>query len=107
MENSCVSLARIAASMRKKDADLILLKALANNDNSKQQIYLGRDFDVLRTIPTGEVVAAGKTPEAWADFQGITESPLDHPSRPDRVSSSCKDNFLPSPRRNPPVRYSE
>ena len=61
MENNCVSLANIATTMREKGADLILLKALANNDNSKQQIYLGRDFDVLRAIPTGEVVAAGKT----------------------------------------------
>lgn len=61
MENSSVSLASITAVMREKGADLILLKALANNDNSKQQIYLGRNFDVLRAIPTGEVVAAGMT----------------------------------------------
>lgn len=61
MENNCVSLASIAAAMRERGADLILLKALANNDNSKQQIYLGRDFTVLRAIPTGEIVAAGKT----------------------------------------------
>lgn len=61
MTSNSVSLASIAAAMREKGAALILLKALANNDNSKQQIYLGRNFDVLRAIPTGEVVAAGTT----------------------------------------------
>lgn len=38
-------------------AGKILLKPLAENDNSKQQVYLGSDFEVLKEIPYGEVVA--------------------------------------------------
>jgi hypothetical protein len=41
----------------KHGATKILLKPLAENDNSKQQVYLGSDFDVLKEIPYGEVVA--------------------------------------------------
>jgi len=41
----------------KHGARKILLKPLAENDNSKQQVYLGSDFDVLKEIPYSEVVA--------------------------------------------------
>lgn len=60
-------------------ANRILVKRLANNDNSKQQIYLGSDFDVIRIIPSGETYSAGlskKGPifKAALEFFWITAS---------------------------------
>ena len=46
--------------MRCKGAERVIFKCLANNDNSKQQIYLGGDFDVLRLIQHGDLVAGEK-----------------------------------------------
>ncbi|MGG5285362.1 MvaI/BcnI family restriction endonuclease [Pseudomonas viridiflava] len=46
----------VSGVMRKHGAKRILFKLLANNDNSKQQIYFGGDFDVLRLIPHGDLV---------------------------------------------------
>jgi hypothetical protein len=37
----------------------IVFKPLANNDNSKQQIYLGGSFDVIQLIPSGETRSEG------------------------------------------------
>lgn len=45
----------IADAMRRLGAVRIVFKLLANNDNSKQQVYFGGDFDVLRMIPHGEL----------------------------------------------------
>lgn len=46
----------VSGVMRRHGAKRIVFKLLANNDNSKQQIYFGSDFDVLRLIPHGELV---------------------------------------------------
>ena len=45
--------------MQTHGAKRFLIKPLANNDNSKNQIYLGADFEVIRAIPSGEVYADG------------------------------------------------
>lgn len=37
----------------------VIFKPLANNDNSKQQIYFGSDFQVLKIIPSGEIYQDG------------------------------------------------
>lgn len=37
----------------------IIFKPLANNDNSKQQIYFGGSFDVIQLIPSGETRSDG------------------------------------------------
>lgn len=42
--------------MRQFGARRVIFKLLANNDNSKQQIYFGGDFDVLRILPHGDLV---------------------------------------------------
>lgn len=42
--------------MRNHGAKRVVFKLLANNDNSKQQIYFGSDFDVLRLIPHGDLI---------------------------------------------------
>ncbi|HEX7048039.1 MAG TPA: MvaI/BcnI family restriction endonuclease [Gammaproteobacteria bacterium] len=41
--------------------DRILLKALAPNDNSKNQPYLGKDMSVLNVIPTGHISESDST----------------------------------------------
>ena len=43
--------------MQRHGATRIVFKLLANNDNSKQQVYFGGDFDVLRLIPHGDLVS--------------------------------------------------
>src|SRR5690625_7750747 len=45
--------------LKRLGAKRIFIKPLANNDNSKQQIYLGSDFDVIKAIPSGEIRADG------------------------------------------------
>ena len=47
--------------MRRHGASRVLFKLMANNDNSKQQVYFGGDFDVLRLIPHGDLVAQNTT----------------------------------------------
>ncbi|MET3379606.1 hypothetical protein ABIC46_002023 [Variovorax paradoxus] len=58
----------------------VLAKPLAQNDNSKQQIYLGGSFDVLNELPFGEVSADDSVKEptfkAALDFYWLTSSGL-------------------------------
>lgn len=48
-------LENVADAMHNYGARHIVFKLLANNDNCKQQVYFGGDFDVLRMIPHGEL----------------------------------------------------
>lgn len=59
MDTVLTEFAQIVKQMKLHGAKRILIKALANNDNSKNQIYLGSDFEVIRAIPSGEVYADG------------------------------------------------
>lgn len=69
--------------MRRLGATRIIFKSLANNDNSKQQIYLGSDFDVIRLIPSGDIYADGVSTKGpifkapltlyWMNDEGVTE----------------------------------
>lgn len=45
-------------AMRRHGACQIVFKLLANNDNSKQQVYFGGDFEVLRMIPHGDLTGS-------------------------------------------------
>ncbi len=63
-------------------AERMFFKVLAENDNSKQQIYLGGSFDVLQTIPHGDIRACPgnerpnyKAPVdlSWIDAEGRVE----------------------------------
>lgn len=51
------TLRQISQTMQALGATRILLKPLSNNDNSKQQVYLGGDFEVLQDFPLGEIRA--------------------------------------------------
>jgi len=63
----------------------VFCKALAENDNSKQQIYLGGSFEVLKLLPHRDVrvVSGGKRPNfkaslqmSWVDDTGqVAEAP--------------------------------
>lgn len=65
--------------MRRMGAERVIFKCLANNDNLKQQVYLGGDFDVLRLIQHGDLVAGEKVDprkgvmyKACLDFHWVT-----------------------------------
>ncbi|MDC6120856.1 MvaI/BcnI family restriction endonuclease [Serratia rubidaea] len=75
----------ISQKMREHGAKRIIFKSLANNDNTKQQIYLGKDFDVIKHIPSGEIYSAGISKKEgpifksslnlfWIDTLGNTEN---------------------------------
>lgn len=51
-------LSDVADAMRKYGASRVVFKLLSNNDNSKQQIYFGSDFEVVRLIPHGELTGS-------------------------------------------------
>ena len=67
--------------MNSLGAQHIYCKLLAENDNTKQQIYLGKNFDVLKLLKFGPVSSApdGKRPNfkasipmSWVDGEGNT-----------------------------------
>lgn len=73
-----ISFRTIVDHMHKLGATRVLFKPLANNDNSKQQVYLGSDFDIIRAIPSGKIYSDGigkKGPifKAPLDFYWIDE----------------------------------
>lgn len=51
------SVRSLAARFQELGAERVFFKALSENDNSKQQIYLGGNFEVLALFPYGSVVA--------------------------------------------------
>lgn len=73
----------ISDRMLNLGATHVIFKPLANNDNTKQQIYLGSDFDVIRAIPSGEIYADGLSRKGpifkaplnlfWVDEHGNTD----------------------------------
>ena len=79
-----INLADLSAIMKKHGAHTIIFKTLSNNDNSKQQVYFGSDFDILRNIPTGDICEGGHSerkgaifkasvPLSWVDSSGNIE----------------------------------
>ena len=77
----------ISTKMRSLGASRILFKRLANNDNTKQQVYLGGNFDVIQAIPSGEVYSDGISKKGpifkaplnffWIDDEGNTDQAPD------------------------------
>lgn len=69
--------------MQLQGAQRFFIKPLANNDNSKNQIYLGSNFEVIQALPTGEVKAAGIKSKgaifkaalsfSWINLAGVTD----------------------------------
>ena len=71
------SLGQLLDLMRHHGASRIYAKRLAPNDNSKNQIFLGRDFSALNIIPHGEI---------YTDDAGIAGAVRDRAKAPVRFS---------------------
>lgn len=78
---STLGLEALLGRFRKLGAQRVLCKRLAENDNSKQQIYLGHGFDALNLVPFGEVTSDSSTKQpimkaaltlSWLDDEGRT-----------------------------------
>ncbi len=77
------SLEQLADVIFAKGASRLLIKRLANNDNSKNQIYLSSDFDVIRVLPSHKIISDGMSKKGpifkaalkflWTDLDGNTE----------------------------------
>ncbi|AZK60938.1 MvaI/BcnI family restriction endonuclease [Pectobacterium versatile] len=59
MNKNSVNFEKICRVMAEMGAERVIIKKLANNDNSKQQIYLGSDYSVIQGLPLGEIKNAG------------------------------------------------
>ena len=61
--------------MRRVGVRQLYFKRLANNDNSKNQVYLGPDFSAMNVLPAGELVANAtnrKMLKAQLNFSWLT-----------------------------------
>ncbi len=74
------NLTELANTFQRLGVQQLLCKRLAENDNSKQQIYLGTGFQALNLLPFGEVESSGTTtiptmkapiPLSWIGENGI------------------------------------
>lgn len=72
----------LSRRLRELGASRIIFKLLSENDNSKQQVYVGGSFDVLRLIPHGEIRAfpgaarpnyKARVSLSWIDSDGRVE----------------------------------
>ncbi len=54
-EGSGMELPRLLAIMASRGVDRVLVKSLAANDNSKQQVYAGPGFEALNIFPNGGI----------------------------------------------------
>ncbi|MBA0206250.1 MvaI/BcnI family restriction endonuclease [Pectobacterium aroidearum] len=59
MKKNSVNFEKICRIMAEMGAERVIIKQLANNDNSKQQIYLGSDYSVIQDLPIGEIKNSG------------------------------------------------
>src|SRR5690554_6589177 len=117
-----MELTKIIEQMKLSGAKRILIKALANNDNSKNQIYLGSDFEVIRVIPSGDVYADGISKKGpifkapldfyWVTANGETQKAqyaqiILYPKYPETRMSGfmrgCDRNIAPSHLMQPPT----
>lgn len=77
-------LSQLISRFRDLGATRIFYKLLSENDNSKQQIYLGGSFEALALFPYGAVTASPELDEPnfkasldffWVDPSGIAQAP--------------------------------
>jgi hypothetical protein len=72
MAKELQSLSEIKTAFVALGCTKVVFKPLANNDNSKQQIYFGGSFDVIQLIPSGETKSDGMSSKG-----PIFKSPLE------------------------------
>lgn len=63
MAPNALNLGQLKQLMRAAEVTQLYLKRLAENDNSKNQVYLGPDFTALNVLPTGELLGDPEKPE--------------------------------------------
>jgi len=74
-----LNLDRVKQLMRAAGVTQLYLKRLAENDNSKNQVYLGPDFTALNVLPTGELIGDPERPSrlkgtlsfSWLSSTGV------------------------------------
>lgn len=75
-----MNLNKLMEIISSKGGKRIYIKALAANDNSKNQVYLGGSFDILNIFPVGEIYSDSSGDwkrnrfKALIDFSWITET---------------------------------
>jgi MvaI/BcnI restriction endonuclease family protein len=72
-----LNLDRLKQLMRASGVTQLYLKRLAENDNSKNQVYLGPDFTALNVLPTGELIGDAEKPnllKAAVNFSWLTST---------------------------------
>lgn len=72
-----LNLSRLKQLMRSTGVSQLYLKRLAENDNSKNQVYLGPDFTALNVLPTGALIADPDKParlKATMNFSWLSAS---------------------------------
>lgn len=121
MSDHLINLEKISDIMKKGGARRIIIKQLANNDNSKQQIYLGSDFSVMQDLPLGNIESSGMSKKGaifkaplnlfWITSDGYKEQAKDsqiilYPKYPEIRLSGIINKCLiaPSHLMKPPTR---
>src|SRR5580704_10997116 len=77
MAANALNLDQLKQLLRAADVTQLYLKRLAENDNSKNQVYLGPDFSALNVLPTGDFVSDPEKPtrlKAPLVFNWLTNS---------------------------------
>jgi hypothetical protein len=68
-------------SMSSLGVDRMYVKPLAENDNTKQQIYLGGSFDAVNTLPYNKLGQDGTTFKAELDFRWLSANGQTEPAK--------------------------
>ncbi|WP_033568488.1 MvaI/BcnI family restriction endonuclease [Dickeya undicola] len=112
---------KLSDLMIKNGAKRIIIKRLSNNDNSKQQVYLGSDFSVIKSLPVGNIASCGMSKKGaifkapinwfWLSLEGNKERAngaqvILYPKYPEiRLSGLIKGcSIAPSHLLQPPTR---
>lgn len=74
---SNIELSTVFAMFRDNGVTEVLYKVLPKNANSKNQVYLAKDFSHLGKIPSGEVTAHASTSEKNGKQKAVFRSSLD------------------------------
>jgi len=67
------SFARFSELVKSLGASKLYMKPLAENDNSKNQIYFGPDFSSIQIIPNQEILPDGNNFKAKVDFYWLDD----------------------------------
>ncbi len=98
-------LAHLRALMMVAGVRRLVAKRLAENDNSKNQIYLGGGFEALNVLPFGDIYEDGSDKNQISE--GTTELPLAAAGWNTYRRSACTADSVSTISGSPDVRISE